>query len=135
MRRKPETSSVEWSGTRPSLRINSPESVLRGRSGASGEWSIQTVRSKRRAKDEERNVFLVFLAKPSMENLARETISFDIYLVDTINKVSGRKKKIQANRRYRLASSRRNIHRTEWKAGLIHSDSIPHIAIPFPSIH
>lgn len=50
---------------------------------------------KTRAKDEERNVFLVFLAKPSMENLARETISFDIYLVDTINKVSGRKKKIQ----------------------------------------
>lgn len=68
---------------------------------------------KTRAKDEERNVFLVFLAKPSMENLARETISFDIYLVDTINKVSGRKKKIQANRRYRLVSSRRNIHRTE----------------------
>lgn len=91
---------------------------------------------KTRAKDEERNVFLVFLAKPSMENLARETISFDIYLVDTINKVSGRKKKIQANRRYRLASSRKNIHRTEWKAGLVHSDSIPHIPhIPFPSIH
>lgn len=59
---------------------------------------------KTRAKDEERNVFLVFLAKPSMENLARETISFDIYLVDTINKVSGRKKKIQANRRSRIIS-------------------------------